>query len=164
MNGIEAIVSSLESTGQMLEGFISDLSDNDLLVCPVEGANHIAWQIGHLISSERFIMEGNLPGAQYAPLPANFENVHGRESTTKNSNQGFLSKDTYIDLFRKTRAASIQAVKALKDTDLENPTTGRLAAKAPTVGKLYLLASHHILMHIGQFSVVRRKLGKPVLF
>jgi hypothetical protein len=123
-----------------------------------------AWQIGHLISSERFIMEGNLPGAQYSPLPANFENVHGRESTTKNSNQGFLSKDTYIDLFRKTRAASIQAVKVLKDTDLEKPTTGRLAAKAPTVGKLYLLASHHILMHVGQFSVVRRKLGKPVLF
>ena len=50
MNAIEITASTLESTGQMLSMFLSDLSDADLLVCPVEGANHIAWQIGHLIS------------------------------------------------------------------------------------------------------------------
>jgi hypothetical protein len=27
-----------------------------------------------------------------------------------------------------------------------------------------MLISNHSLMHTGQFSVVRRKLGKPVLF
>jgi hypothetical protein len=47
MNAIEITASTLESTGQMLSMFLSDLSDADLLVCPVEGANHIAWQIGH---------------------------------------------------------------------------------------------------------------------
>jgi hypothetical protein len=26
------------------------------------------------------------------------------------------------------------------------------------------LASNHTLMHAGQFSVIRRRLGKPVLF
>jgi hypothetical protein len=29
---------------------------------------------------------------------------------------------------------------------------------------LFLLLAHHDLMHAGQFTVVRRKLGKPVLF
>ena len=60
MNAIEITASALESTGQMLSMFLSDLSDADLLVCPVEGANHIAWQIGHLISAERMTVN-NLP-------------------------------------------------------------------------------------------------------
>lgn len=164
MTGVEAIASSLESTGQMLELFLSDLNDKDILVCPVEGANHIAWQVGHLISSEKFMMAGNLPGVQFEESPAGFDAIHSRESTSKSATQGFLTKDAYVDLFRKTRAATLKAIRNLKDSDLETPTTGRLAVKAPTIGKLFLLCSHHTLMHMGQFSVARRKLGKPVLF
>ena len=37
-------------------------------------------------------------------------------------------------------------------------------AYAPTLGKLLLLAADHTLMHAAQFSVVRRKLGKPIVF
>lgn len=164
MNGIEAIASSLESTGQMMELFLSDLDDRDILICPVEGANHIAWQVGHLISSEKFMMTGNLPGVHYENSPQDFDSTHSRESTCKTSTHGFLSKDAYLDQFRKTRSATLKAIRNLKETDLETPTTGRLAAKAPTIGKLFLLCSHHTLMHMGQFSVIRRKLGKPVLF
>ena len=32
-------------------GYVADLSDSDLLIRSVPGANHIAWQLGHLISS-----------------------------------------------------------------------------------------------------------------
>jgi len=39
-----------------------------------------------------------------------------------------------------------------------------MAKIAPTLGALILLQSNHTLMHAGQFTVVRRKLGKPVLF
>lgn len=164
MTGVESIASSLESTGQMLELFLSDLNDNDILTCPVEGANHIAWQVGHLISSERFMMTGNLPGVQYENAPTDFDAIHSRDSSSKTSSQGFLSKSAYLELFRKTREATLKAIRNLKDSDLEAPTTGRLAVKAPIIGKLFLLNAHHTLMHMGQFSVIRRKLGKPVLF
>ncbi|MBV8230589.1 MAG: hypothetical protein JO329_11450, partial [Planctomycetaceae bacterium] len=46
----------------------------------------------------------------------------------------------------------------------DRPATGKVAAFAPTLGHVLLLASNHTLMHAGQFSVVRRLLGKPVLF
>jgi hypothetical protein len=39
-----------------------------------------------------------------------------------------------------------------------------MAPFAPTLGALFVLVANHALMHGGQFSVVRRKLGKPVLF
>ena len=52
----------------------------------------------------------------------------------------------------------------LPEKDLDNPIDGPLARLAPTLGALLLLAANHEMMHAGQFSVVRRKLGKPVLF
>ena len=52
----------------------------------------------------------------------------------------------------------------MRDADLDTPTTGPMAQWAPTLGAILLLTANHALMHAGQFSVVRRKLGKPVLF
>jgi hypothetical protein len=39
-----------------------------------------------------------------------------------------------------------------------------MAAFAPTLGHIFLLVANHTLMHAGQITVVRRLLGKPVLF
>ena len=52
----------------------------------------------------------------------------------------------------------------LSDADLDRPTQGRMATFAPRLGDLLVLVSNHTLMHGGQISVLRRKLGKPVLF
>jgi hypothetical protein len=35
---------------------------------------------------------------------------------------------------------------------------------APTVGHLAYVLPVHVMMHLGQVQVIRRKLGKPVLF
>jgi hypothetical protein len=34
----------------------------------------------------------------------------------------------------------------------------------PSLGGALLLAANHVMMHAGQFTVVRRKLGKPIAF
>jgi hypothetical protein len=39
-----------------------------------------------------------------------------------------------------------------------------MADFAPTVGHLVLMIASHIMMHVGQMQVIRRKLGKPLLF
>ena len=39
-----------------------------------------------------------------------------------------------------------------------------MARLAPTLGALFFLMASHEMMHAGQFTVVRRQLGKPVLF
>ena len=51
MNDKNALQLALVSTQGMVPMYLGDLSDADLLVRPVPGANHIAWQIGHVISS-----------------------------------------------------------------------------------------------------------------
>jgi uncharacterized damage-inducible protein DinB len=161
MNAKAALQNSLQSTQQLVTWFISDLSDADLLVRPVPGANHIAWQLGHLIASEGRL-GSVLPGAKYPELPAGFAEKHDQKNVS--DDQGFGKKTDYGALFEKTRAATLENLNRLSDADLDKPTSGPMAKFAPTLGSLIVLVANHTMMHAGQFSVVRRKLGKPILF
>lgn len=162
MNAKDSIKYGLRSTQNMLSMYLSDLSDADLLVRPAPKANHIAWQLGHLIHAEHGMVKGNVPGAKSPALPDGFERQHGKE--TAESNKGFLTKQQYLDLFNQVRAATVEALGTLSEADLDKPTQGPIAPFAPKLGDLMNLQAHHTLMHAGQFTVVRRMLGKPVLF
>lgn len=164
MNAIDLLVGALKASEGVTLGFLDGFSDADLLDRPVPGANHAGWQVGHLLLSERFILAGHLPGVSYPALPAGFEARHGKEGAQINDASGWPSKGEYERLFRETRAATIDAVSKLTESQLDHPTEGRLAAKAPKLGNLIQLIANHDLMHGGQFSVIRRKQGKPVLF
>jgi hypothetical protein len=163
MNGKEAIKAALESTSFILKWYVSDLSDADLFIRPTPKANHIAWQLGHVIAGDLYLIKSQLPDAAYPELPAGFVEAYGAEGASKDGPEGFLTKDEYLALFDMVRAATIAELGALSDADLDRPTTGDMAAFAPTLGHLFLGASNHTLMHAGQFTVVRRLLGKPVL-
>jgi uncharacterized damage-inducible protein DinB len=162
MNGTAAIRTALESTRHLTTWFVSDLSDADILVRPAPAANHIAWQLGHLVSAERHLAGKMLPDAPYPELPAGFDEQHSNKNTAADS--GFATKAVYVDLFTRARQATLDALARLSDADLERPTVGSMAQFAPTLGALLVLTANHTMMHAGQFSVVRRKLGKPVLF
>ena len=164
MQAKDVVKSALNSTQNMLEMYLSDLSDADLLVRPVPGANHIAWQLGHLINSERMLTTSNIPGSAYPELPAGWGDQHSKNTASMDPPKGFATKAQYLSLFNKTREATLAALGKLSDTDLDKPTTGQIAKHVPTLGALFLMHSTHVMMHAGQFTVVRRKLGKPVLF
>jgi hypothetical protein len=163
MHAKDALRNALTTTQELVNRYLADLSDADLLVRPVPGANHIAWQLGHLIVAERMMAEP-LPGVAYPTLPAGFEDRHSKAAAALEPPQGFASKAEYLDLFGRTRAATLAALERASDADLDTPNTGRMAPFAPTTGALFVLTANHTMMHAGQFTVVRRKLGKPVLF
>ena len=162
MNTKEAIATALKNSQRILTWFVEDLSDADLLVRPVPGANHIAWQLGHLVMAERRFL--GLLSAEAPPLPQAFAERHTKETAAAEPPVGFASKAEYVDLFNRSRQATLDALEGLSDADFDRPIDGPVAKLAPTVGALFLLAANHATMHAGQFSVVRRKLGKPVLF
>jgi hypothetical protein len=164
MTGVDAIRTALQSTHHLVTWFLSDLADSDLTVRPTPGANHIAWQVGHLITAETRLTSQPTFKAVYPELPVGFAEQHSPKTQAIEPAAGFATKAQYIDLFTKVRQATLAALGALKDGDLDAPTVGQMATWAPTLGALLLLTSNHALMHAGQFSVVRRKLGKPVLF
>src|SRR5437867_9084516 len=110
MRATEAIRTALQSTQHMVGWFLSDLSDADLLVRPVPAANHIAWQLGHLIVAEKQL-GGGVPGFAYPELPKGYIELYGKEGAGKD--QGFEKKATYVDLFNKMRDTTLAAVSKL---------------------------------------------------
>jgi hypothetical protein len=163
MQAKDAIKSALKSTQRMLEMYLADLSDADLLVRPIANANHIAWQLGHLIKSEPELVHMELPDAVYPELPAGFAEQHSKETATVDPPKGFHTKAEYLALSKEVRGATLALLDNMSDADIGRASTGKMARWAPTLADLFLMLGTHTMMHAGQFTVVRRKLGKPVL-
>jgi len=163
MNVREAIKLSFATPDHICRSYLADLKDSDLLVRPVPGANHIAWQLGHLISAEHMFAEAVCPGSA-SPLPAGFAEKHNKTTATSDDPKAFLKKDEYLKLYDQVRAGTIKALDTVKETDFDKPGPEKFREFCPTVASVFLMQPTHWMMHAGQWSVVRRKLGKPPLF
>ena len=164
MSGCEVMVVALETTLATLEMLVADFGDAELLVRPVPGANHAAWQLGNVILGDSFLVTAELPGVKYPELPAGFADLHGGKGSKVDADSGFLTKDGYLKLLREVRATTVTVVRGLSDADLSQPSSEAMRWAGPTLAHVLLFAANHPMLHAGQFSVIRRKLGKPVLF
>ena len=163
MNAKDLILENLNMSEGIAGGYLDGLSDADLLVRPVPGMNHIAWQLGHLLVSETGMLDGVKPGSSVT-LPDGFAEAHGRDEASLSSNDPsrFASKETYVSLRKAQREAARKVLAGMTDAELEAPAPERLRRMCPTAGSVLMLIGGHEMMHAGQFVAVRRLLGKPV--
>ena len=63
MNAKDAFRTSMNIADFMMESYLSDVMPDELLVRPAPDANHLAWQLGHLISAERRLVGGIIRAA-----------------------------------------------------------------------------------------------------
>src|SRR5262249_13555501 len=96
MNAKDAIRYALQSTQHMLPMYLEDLSDADLLVRPVPNANHIAWQLGQMISAEVKLLATAIPGAKFPELPSGFAERYTKETSKDDNPKNFLTKKEYL--------------------------------------------------------------------
>lgn len=162
MNSIDAIKQTYGFSQMVLNGYLGDLSDADLLQRPAEGLNHVAWQLGHLISSEGNLLEMVAPGSA-AALPEGFVENHSKDNASSDDASSFLTKTEYLELFQKVQAATFAALDGISEADLDKPGPESMKDFCPTVGSLFILISTHVMMHVGQIVPLRRKLDKPVV-
>lgn len=162
MNTHDAIRTTAETSAFILKSYFSDLSDAELMERPCESCNHLAWQLGHLISSSCSLLEMIAPGSA-VELPEGFAEAHSKESVGEDDPKKFYSKAEYLEWLDKTHAAMVAALEKTTEADLAAPAPENFREMFPTVGNMYVLLATHPMMHAGQFVPVRRKLGKPVL-
>jgi hypothetical protein len=153
---------SVEMAHFVTRAYVEDLSDADLLVRSVPGTNHIAWQLGHLIGAIRHFLTAL--GREAPALPEGFETAYTRETAGVDDPARFATKTQYLSLLEQMKAASLAAVEATPDEDLDKPGPEPMRQYAPTVGAVLMLMGSHLLMHAGQFVPIRRKLGKGPIF
>ena len=145
MNGIGAIKAALESTRHVLKMYVDDFTDADLFVRPVPAANHAAWQIGQIIVGDIYLVRSGPARRGLSRAPARLDGAVRQGGAKKDGPEGFLTKAEYLALFDAVRSATIAALETFTDADLDRPTTGDMAAFAPTLGHLFLAASNHTL-------------------
>jgi hypothetical protein len=163
MNLAQHIRSTLEMPMFVVNAYLEDLVDADLLVRPLASMNHLAWQLGHLISSENFHINQVCPGGMPS-LPEGFANEYSKETAVIDDASFFRSKDEYLSLMREQRTGTLSLLDGLSDDELNRPSPERIRYFGPTVGSVFAGESAHWMMHVGQWAVIRRKLGKPPLF
>jgi uncharacterized damage-inducible protein DinB len=146
----------------LIQTYLGDLSDADLIVRSVPGANHIAWQMGHLISSSQNILKAL--GHESDPLPTGFTEAHAKETASCDDSARFPTKAEYLRLHGLMLAAMNSALDKTPDSVLEEPGPESMREYAPTKAATFMLLGNHMAMHAGQFVPIRRKLGKPPLF
>lgn len=161
VNAKDAIRSTIESSDNIVKTYLGDLSDADIVVRPVAGMNHIAWQLGHLISSEHHMIEALAPGSSPA-LPEDFEAKHGKETSHLNDPKAFYPLGTYLEVWQAQRKSTLSVLADLDESQLDAPGPERMRAYAPTNGAVLNMIGVHPLMHAGQFVAVRRFLNKPI--
>jgi DinB superfamily len=158
----DAIKAAMDLSLMVLNTYVSDFSDSEMLSRPTPDSNHVAWQYGHLISSEVSLLNMICPG-QAAVLPNGFAERHSKENAQSNDASQFGPKQTYLDLCQQVHAATLIALDKLTDQQLDASSPEHFRNLAPTVGHMFVLIATHPMMHVGQIAVVRRQLGKPIL-
>ena len=162
MNAKDIIKNVAEFSWMLVRSYVDDFTDAELMTRPVPQANHVAWQLGHMIAGtgEMLLMLGHCS----PELPDGFAAAHGREADKSDDPKQFATKARYLALADLMKAATLAAIDATPDSALDQPGPEPMREFAPTVASALLVLGSHWLMHAGQFVPVRRKLGKPVLF
>ena len=163
MSQLDLLADVLAGNIGMLQMTLADFSDADFYARPVHNANNVAWQLGHLIASEAGMVNG-CAGRSVIDLPAGFAERYTKSTAASDDPAALGSKAELLGLCASVRAKTAAWVKTLTAEQLAKPAPEQMRKFFPTVGHVVHLFSAHTAMHLGQIQVLRRKLGKPVLF
>jgi len=158
----ELVARSLTSSTGMLSSTLADFSDAEMMVRPVPAANHATWQLGHLVVAAHGMLSGS--GAPLPALPAGFAERYTKETAGSNDPKKFDSKAELLSSLTWVNEAAAKWAKTLTAADLSKAAPESLRSFCPTVADVLNLQAVHMAMHMGQMQVIRRKLGKPVMF
>lgn len=162
MDARDAIKNSIEMGKMVCMAYVGDMSSEELMKRPHADANHINWQLGHLIAAEHQMIEGCFPGAMPA-LPDGFAEKYSKETTKNDDASAFLSKEELLAVFETQRTGTLLKLETLTDEDLEKPGPESMRSFAPNVAAIFNMQGSHWLMHAGQWAILRRELGKPIV-
>lgn len=164
MNAKESIRSLINFADKIAQAYLGDLKDEELFIRPIDGTNHIAWQLGHLIQSEHAVI-GAIAPDKMPELPQGFADKYTKETAAIDDPAAFHTKEEYLRLMKQQREGTLAALDSISDEDFDQPTPDeRMRPFFPKVADLFGMAGTHPLMHCGQWAIVRRKTGRPPLF
>jgi hypothetical protein len=157
----QLLADNIKMAKTLTQGLLADFTEEEMLFRPAKGANHAMWQLGHLVGATWGMMAGCDPTVK---SPVADDTRFKKEMASVDDPAKFPKKEEVMKLFADALDAAAAWAGKLSESDLAKPAPERLQRMAPTVGHVAMLMSAHPTMHMGQYTVARRALGKPVIF
>jgi len=159
MNTQAALKICIDTADMICQAYLGDLTDGEMLQRPHPACNHINWQVGHLIVSEHQMM-CSAKGYSMPALPPGMLEMYSKETQNCDDARKFMTKSELMAAMQTQRAGTLKILEQISDSELDSATG---VDYAPTVGSMLSMQGSHWMMHAGQWVIVRRNLGKPVL-
>jgi hypothetical protein len=163
MNFQDAVRANLAISDFFVQSYLGDLTPEEMLRRPAPDANHIAWQVGHLIQAEWRLVEAGVPGSM-PPLPAGLAEPYTSERARSDNPADYLTKEEYLAAAKDVRAATLRVLQSLSETDFDKPVSGRVPPFVKRIGDCFVTIGAHWASHAGQWVVTRRMLGRDRIF
>jgi DinB superfamily len=163
MKQSDMLTGLLKRNIDMIKRHLADFSEADMMVRPVPGANHAAWQMAHLAGYVVSTAKAIAPEANLS-VPENLLQYRGTETSSSDDPAIFPTKARVLEIVELALNAQIGAVGKMSDEDLDKPTPEEFKRYGMNLAMMVLMGPLHTTMHMGQIQVIRRKLGKPVMF
>ncbi|HEX3998034.1 MAG TPA: DinB family protein [Pirellulales bacterium] len=153
----------LDQSRKTSEGMLADFKTSDDWVYQVDpSANHAMWFIGHMTSTDNFVISKLAP-ERAVELPANYKELFGMGSHPVDDPAIYPTPDEALRLFRERRQALLAVLEKLSDEELSKPLAGGGPAFLTDNASMFELIVWHEGLHCGQMSVARRALGHAPL-
>ncbi|QEG21764.1 DinB family protein [Mariniblastus fucicola] len=162
MNVNEAIKLGIDCADMICGAYLDDLTNEEAMQRPHSGCNHVNWQIGHLIASDNAMCNGCVPGSVPA-LPDGFEEKYSKEKAASDNADDFIPKTELMEIYRNQRQVIKDVLAGLSEEQLSAASPESFQSYAPTVASLFSMIGSHWLMHSGQWTVLRRELGREIV-
>ncbi len=119
MSNAELFSKNILQTKGMIDMFLKDFSDADMLFRPAKTANHAIWQMGHLANSVRGMVTTCDPSVAF---PFEDDTRFGKSKASIDDPAFFPSKAELLGRFDQAMDIAAAWVAKLSDADLAKPT------------------------------------------
>ena len=163
MDSRDAVKASWDMSHMVVNMYLQDLTDEEMMHRPHAQCNHIKWQFGHLIAADNQLLESVCPGKMPA-LPEGFTAKYTKETSASDDPSAFDSKSELMRLSEEQSAGAEATLRSMSDEDFDKPSPEQMREYAPTVGAIFALVGSHWMMHAGQWAVIRHSWAGPRCF
>jgi hypothetical protein len=165
---VEMIVESLHASHRALRDSVIDLTPEEYLQRPAEGAESAGWVLGHAVFADHEALR------ELAAFPPDLQCVSddfaARFAVRDDNGSAWPAEvDDLLPSFTTYRMAIIRVAAGLTPGSIDRPVRGVIlpnnepAIPYTTTGTVLLALSAYTSMLVGELSVIRSGLGRPPL-
>ena len=162
---VQSAVDQIQFARRFTSSVLVDLSPDEWFWQPAEGVTHIAWQVGHLATSQYGLCLLRQRGPLEADenlIPAEFRANFGKGSEPVSGPQNNLATAAIEAVFDGVYEQVQAELAQQTDQQLDVPA-GKPHPLFDTKLGAIEWASGHELVHAGQIALLRRLMGKKPL-